>query len=445
MRILLGIPNCGSVHIGTMIGAMQASACHDVEYIPGGMSSDPTGNFNEILCFALNEGVDRLAFCHADIAPEGQWIDVLMDEMDATGCEFLSVVAPIKDKRGLTSVGLGYPGYTWSPLQRFTMKEIFELPETFSAADIGHEDKVLLHNSGLWLLDLKAPFLQKTGANGMAACSFEFRHCRVLDSGVWVAKKESEDWFWSRRLHEHGVRSLVTRKVKLKHYGHFAFGNEGPWGEWANDHDTQGLREKLTPEEYLHDNGYWLQNLEGWDAFDKRLAKAIAGTVGMIDRAADLGCGLGEYVEYLNRAGGNCVGYDGRPGTDKIADCFTADLTNGEVIDCDWALCLEVGEHIPRDKEAALLDKIASCRKGAVVSWARPGQVGHGHVNCREPEEVAKLLGERGLVVDKEETDRLRTASVLPYFQANVQVFRKDNGQKQEQSSLAGVPAGGSE
>ena len=452
MKVLLGIPSNGSVHVGTMIGAMQGSSRYDVAYIPGGLSSDPTGNFNTILCFALNEGADRLAFCHADIAPEGQWIDVLMDEMDATGCEFLSVVAPIKDRRGLTSVGLGYPGFNWSPIQRFTMKEICEFPETFSAADIGHEDKVLLHNSGLWLLDLAAPFLQKTTADGTALCSFEFRHRRVRKDGVWTAQKESEDWFFSRKLHEHGVCSLVTRKVKLKHHGNFGFGNDGPWGDWSDDRTTQSLRVTLNPEEYIHDNGYWLQNMEGWDDFDEKFAAAIAAMVRKIRRfgyVVDLGCGPGLYVDYLNRAGRECVGFDGRPGTNEIANCRTADLTNGEIKDRDWnwVLCLEVGEHIPREKEAALLDKIAACREGAIVSWARPGQVGNGHVNCRTEEEVAELLGERGLVVDREATDRLRTAAVLPYFQTNVQVFRRnsDNGQEQKQSGELAVPTGGAE
>ena len=48
----------------------------------------------------------------------------------------------------------------------------------------------------------------------------------------------------------------------------------------------------------------------------------------------------------------------------------------------DWALALEIMEHIPPKYEKTALDNIVrSARKGVVCSWAVPNQGGHAHVN----------------------------------------------------------------
>src|SRR5262245_17498739 len=68
-------------------------------------------NFNRIWCYALNlvhhgERVDYFAMLHDDIDPEKYWLDKLIDELEAQELDLLSVVVPIKDRRGMTSTAL---------------------------------------------------------------------------------------------------------------------------------------------------------------------------------------------------------------------------------------------------------------------------------------------------------------------------------------------------
>jgi len=92
----------------------------------------------------------------------------------------------------------------------------------------------------------------------------------------------------------------------------------------------------------------------------------------------------------------------------------------------DWALCLEVGEHIPQEYEQAFLDNVAHFgREGVVMSWAAPGQPGAGHVNCRDQMWVMGQMMDRGYQADVEATNTLRDAATLPYFKENLIVFRR--------------------
>ena len=48
----------------------------------------------------------------------------------------------------------------------------------------------------------------------------------------------------------------------------------------------------------------------------------------------------------------------------------------------DWVLSLEMGEHVPNRFEAMVIRNIhAHNTRGVILSWARLGQPGNGHVN----------------------------------------------------------------
>jgi hypothetical protein len=205
--------------------------------------------FNSIYCQALNLAeageITHLAFLHGDIAPEDLWIDKLVEEMERVEADFISVVAPIKDVRGLTSTGVGYFGMDWSPLRRFTMSEIMEMPETFSVADTPYPDQVLLHNSGCWLADLRNPLFRAEDANGIGLVYFTINDRILRLQGKWTYHVESEDWFFSRRLHEQDAKTFVTRKIKMAHCGSFEFRNDHAWGLEKVDEQTRELWEQL--------------------------------------------------------------------------------------------------------------------------------------------------------------------------------------------------------
>jgi hypothetical protein len=179
--------------------------------------------------------IDLFAMCHGDIMPDAGWLDVLRDEMAATGSHLVSVVSPIKDGRALTSCAVDLDDSRYH-VRRLTLHEVHnDLPETFTTADlvaagITAPDRPLLFNTGLWLADLSWPGFHAT-VNGELRLKFAMRDRIVRwPDGRLCAETESEDWYFSRELAAAGGRYCVTSKVGLDHYGEFAFGNRTAWG-----------------------------------------------------------------------------------------------------------------------------------------------------------------------------------------------------------------------
>lgn len=227
-------------------------------------------NFNALLVSAINAyeagGITHAAQIHGDIEPEmtagiladgtlsgeqmesPHWLDILLEEMDATGAALVSAAVPIKDHRGLLSCGLGNPVDPWSPFRRLTMHELAELPDTFDAADIavvhGHgrdyyDGHPLLHNNGLWVADLRNPVFHRRDANGDLVSYFNFPKKVSRDNGKWKVYGESEDWWMSRHLHVPGVKTCITKKVRLIHKdGGTPYPNYGVWGTFQHDEHT---------------------------------------------------------------------------------------------------------------------------------------------------------------------------------------------------------------
>ena len=241
--VIVGFPYSGTPCMGfdTAKALYRCSRQHRASIF--GISGS-WGNFNQILAECLNrasEGkVTHMAFLHADIAPEEWWVDVLMAEMERLGADVVSALVPIKDLRGISSSGIGDSNDRWHPLRRFTMQEAYEFPETFDAKDAGYPGSCLLHNDGCFLMDLRNPIFRKTDDNGVLVASFDFpRRIRLVD-GKFTTEGESEDWYWSRKLHELGAKTYITRKVKLNHEGGFCYPNTGIWGTYqSGDEDTK--------------------------------------------------------------------------------------------------------------------------------------------------------------------------------------------------------------
>lgn len=190
-------------------------------------------NHNQLLCDALNErknGVTHLAMLHNDVAPCHGWVDILMEEMNCHHLDVISAVVPLKNMKGLTSTGVGSPGNHYA-VRRISMKELYQLAETFCAQDIPFrqdEDCGLLVNTGCFLMRIDQPWV-------------EGLHFRQIDSLVFDLSAQeyrpraiSEDWDFSRQLLYRGARIAATRKVPLYH-GIPEFHNRGVWGSEAED------------------------------------------------------------------------------------------------------------------------------------------------------------------------------------------------------------------
>jgi hypothetical protein len=211
------------------------------ETFVGDNPSSAWDGFNALWLEALNSG-DRFthfAMLHADVVPEGFWVDTLIGELERTGVDLISTVIPIKDRRGLTTTGIGDSADPWGAWRRFTVRECLTFPETFNAADTGYPGKCLLHNHGCIVADLRRPVFQTTNPDGSLKVAFAFPRRAVKVKGNWVVQAESEDWYFSRMLHEAGGRSVATRKVRVRHLGGMEFTNFDPWGMYEHgDEDT---------------------------------------------------------------------------------------------------------------------------------------------------------------------------------------------------------------
>lgn len=234
--IMLGFPHNGTVVYGAAQGLFRASERRASVIMPSANSALAL-NFNVIWATALqaqeNGQIDYLAFLHADIKPQDLWLDALADELEATGADFVSVPNAIKDNRGLTSTGIADPQERWHPFRRFTVRELLELPETFDAESAGYPGMILLHNTGLWIADLRNPEFHETDENGCLKFHFTLRDRIRKTADGYAPEMEPEDWFFSRRLHAAGLKTCVTRKVKTAHVGPMDFENHTAWGSYG--------------------------------------------------------------------------------------------------------------------------------------------------------------------------------------------------------------------
>lgn len=190
-------------------------------------------NHNHLLCDALNarkEGVTHLAMLHNDVAPCQGWVDILMEEMNCHHLDVISAVVPLKNMKGLTSTGVGSPGNHYA-VRRISMKELYELPETFIAQDVPFrqdEDCGLLVNTGCYLMKITEPWMEGLHFRQIDSLVFDIRSQEYKPQAI------SEDWDFSRQLLYRGARIGATRKVPLYH-GIPEFHNRGVWGSEAED------------------------------------------------------------------------------------------------------------------------------------------------------------------------------------------------------------------
>jgi hypothetical protein len=179
---------------------------------------------------------------HADLHPTAEsWCDILVEEMERVGSDFMGVVSPIKNELGLTSTAIG--GSTrWINERRLTMKEVMSLPSTFSIKDVNTSSKYLLINSGCMCIDLRAPWVEKI--------LFNIQDMLWRDeNGHFDCITASEDWLFSRDAIDNGAVVYATRKIPLIHHGINTWNNQEEWGTWEYDEDKDILQSKITLEE----------------------------------------------------------------------------------------------------------------------------------------------------------------------------------------------------
>ena len=176
-------------------------------------------------------------------------------------------------------------------------------------------------------------------------------------------------------------------------------------------------------------SGVWsLGEAKDFHGHDESLALALASFFPKDERIWDFGCGIGFYCRTLSEAGFDVIGVEGTKGISEIAEfspIIEADLTNTEL----WfspgsVLSLEVGEHIPQNRQHDFLNLISdSTSHRAILSWAIPGQGGYHHLNEQSNAVIIEAMKSRGFSYNEEDSNELREASELWWFESTLMVF----------------------
>lgn len=242
---------------GAVSGLLDASRRHQTLCINNGNGFD---DMNALWAQAQNlyeaGKITHFAMLHSDVVPMAYWLDVLIGEMEDRSLDMISAIIPIKDARGVTSSGIGSLSNPWGAFRRFTMRETMSIPEMLQLSDTPYADdpdKFLLHNTGCFVCDLRNPLFSSTREDGSLRCFFDFptkitRSEQGPNAGQWINHRESEDWFFSRAVHELGGKTALTRRVTLAHRGALDYINYAPWGDYEVDENTRRFWDEPEPQ-----------------------------------------------------------------------------------------------------------------------------------------------------------------------------------------------------
>lgn len=244
-RIYLALPHYAGKIDSLALTAIFASGSNGAVYTKTRGHSLLAYNFNQMWCEALNmrktHGISHFAMLHDDVIPmDKNWLGTLSNEIVSTGGDVVSVVVPLKGHTGLTSTaqeedhdiecaGLIMPTGrleikkfkdSWA-CRRFTMQEIFNLPETFTLPNI-------LINTGCFIADIRKPWAERV--------VFTIMDMIVKQpNGRFSPVVLSEDWNFSKQVRREGGIIYATRKVEVSHRGMNDYVNNVPWGTERHD------------------------------------------------------------------------------------------------------------------------------------------------------------------------------------------------------------------
>ena len=180
---------------------------------------------------------------------------------------------------------------------------------------------------------------------------------------------------------------------------------------------------------HIAKTGYWTDHSHHLHSLN--LANYIAKLLDPKKNVYDFGCGTGFYLGELEKNGfKKCTGFEGsppqQPACKKILE---QDITKPITIKTKGSvICLEVAEHVPAKLAGKLFANIeAACNDWLVMSWAVRGQMGIGHVNCKNNDESIEFVEGYGFVFDQQKTDEARSIVTdgCDWFQKSLLIFKK--------------------
>jgi SAM-dependent methyltransferase len=184
-----------------------------------------------------------------------------------------------------------------------------------------------------------------------------------------------------------------------------------------------------------------------------RSARTVAPVVlelAPIASVVDLGCGRGAWLSAFAGLGvADQLGVDGDyvdrskllidPSRFRAADlCRPIDLGRR----FDLAICLEVGEHLPRRASGVLVGSLAAAAPLVLFSAAIPGQGGTSHINEQWPEYWRRLFNDRGYQrVDLIRPRIWQNPDVEWFYQQNLYLYAAGTALDELRRAMAAMPA----
>lgn len=192
----------------------------------------------------------------------------------------------------------------------------------------------------------------------------------------------------------------------------------------------------------IKETGYWTSDdTEAIHVHDPNLAEWILNYLqdDKDKQLIDFGCGFGDYLKKLHNNGfTNLHGFEGEVRKESPKFIKNWDLSNpiknykgyNSLKESAYnTICLEVGEHIPKQYESIFLDNITSLTTNKIIlSWAIIGQLGDGHVNCMNNDEVILKMDKLGFkYLENDSIDARNSVSPLiaSWFLKTIMIFQK--------------------
>ena len=182
----------------------------------------------------------------------------------------------------------------------------------------------------------------------------------------------------------------------------------------------------------VNDRGYWETTDASGHVFDRQLCDTLLDYFRRkrIRSLFDFGCGMADYHRVFEANGIHSLAYDGNPHTPQLTGgrAKVLDLSRPFDLECKLkcVLSLEVGEHIPKEYESIFIDNLVlHSVKFIILSWAIPGQIGDGHVNCQPNAYIINQLDQRGYSFQEKDSDFLKSGSSAAWFINTIMVFKK--------------------
>jgi hypothetical protein len=236
----------GTLHIGAANGFFEfPSQQHEVYRITSSGSLISL-NCNTLLIETLNKqalrGYELFAMLHSDIEPEKYWLDTLVNELYASGADFISAVVPVKWGNGTTSTAIAHPDSLTSVSCYITQSQInhpsfpvtFGIDECVSALAelpiglrVAAPKTALLCNTGCMVCRLDRPWFQSRPPSVW----FDERNAIASNEKNMCSRTSiSEDQFFSLAITQQGGKVVATKAIKLTHWGTFGYKSDQTWG-----------------------------------------------------------------------------------------------------------------------------------------------------------------------------------------------------------------------